>query len=73
MKTALVAVRGWDPDGWTRRIAELLPDHRILQTARTGEYSGKVPLDEVSYLLAWKPSPELLPHLTGLEAIFSLG
>ena len=73
MKTALVAVKGWDPDAWAKRIAELLPDHRVLQTGRNGEYGGQAPLSEVSYLLAWKPPAVLLPRLTGLEAIFSLG
>lgn len=73
MKSALVAVRGWDPDAWADRIAELLPDHRVLRTDENGEYHGDIPLSEVSYLLAWKAAPDLLPRLTGLEVIFSLG
>ena len=73
MKSVLVAVKGWDPDAWADRISELLPGHRVLRTDKNGNYSGEVPLSEVSYLLAWKPSPDLLPQLTGLEVIFSLG
>ncbi len=73
MKSVLVAVKGWDPEAWAERITELLPDHRVLRTGKDGQYSGEVPLSEVSYLLAWKANPDLMQKLNGLEAIFSLG
>ncbi len=73
MKSVLVAVKGWDPDAWADRISELLPDHNVLRTGKDGLYSGDVPLSDISYLLAWYSRPELIPELTGLEAIFSLG
>jgi glyoxylate/hydroxypyruvate reductase A len=74
MNTLLVAVDGWDPASWARRLMEQLPGHTILQTDDRGVFAGdRAMLDDVAYVLAWKPKPELLGELSGLRAIFSLG
>lgn len=74
MNAVLVAVDGWDPAPWARRLRDQLPGRTVLQTDDRGAYHGDpAELDEVAYLLAWKPRPELLAGLKGLKVIFSLG
>jgi glyoxylate/hydroxypyruvate reductase A len=75
MKPALlVATKGWDPESWGRRFRALLPDRPILCTERSGLYPGPdSELEEVGYMLVWKPLPETLDRLPALKVIFSLG
>ncbi len=70
----LVATRGWDPEGWARRFAALLPGRNVLSTQAEGIFIGSAAaLAEVQYVLAWKPLQETLDRLPGLRLIFSLG
>ena len=72
--TLLVTARGWDIQPWVSGLATALPNHRILSTAKDGAYAGRdADLAAVDYLLAWKPSPELLARLPNLKAVFSFG
>lgn len=64
----LIAVKGWEPQTWTRRLEALLPGHDV---RRHPDQAGD--LSQVKYLLAWKPPAELLTKLPDLEVIFSLG
>lgn len=74
MSTILIAVDGWDPASWKRRLETLLPDRTVLMTDDQGQYQGSPSdLAGIAYLLAWKPRPALLAQLSGLRAIFSLG
>jgi glyoxylate/hydroxypyruvate reductase A len=74
MSAVLVAVDGWDPGSWARRLQAQLPGHAILQTDDQGVFHGDpAALGEIAFLLAWKPKPDLLARLSGLRAIFSLG
>ncbi len=73
MTAVLVAVSGWDPASWARRLKERLPDHAILQTDEQGIYRGDHDPADIGYLLAWKPRADLLARLSGLKVIFSLG
>jgi glyoxylate/hydroxypyruvate reductase len=63
----LLAVSGWDLAPWRKRLAALLPSHKI---ATLGE-----PFDRASirYALSWRHPPGALQRLPNLEAIFSLG
>jgi glyoxylate/hydroxypyruvate reductase A len=72
--TILVAVTGWEAGPWVRRFNELAPDRRILETGIDGAFVGNPSdLDEVRYVLAWKPRAELLASLANLQVLFSLG
>jgi len=63
----LIAVSGWDPGPWRRRLETLLPSRKI---ATLDE-----PFDRASvrYALSWRHPPRALLNLPNLEAIFSLG
>ena len=65
--SVLLAVSGWDTAPWRKRLAALLPSHRI---ATLDE-----PFDRASirYALSWRHPPGALARLPNLEAIFSLG
>lgn len=70
----LVAVTGWEAGPWVRRLQELAPDRRILETGIDGAFAGNpADLEAVRYVLAWKPRPELLAGLANLQVLFSLG
>lgn len=72
--TLLVTARGWDLEPWVTRLAGALPDHGILTTDMSGAIHGpEADLSAVDYLLAWKPSAELLSRLPNLKAVFSFG
>jgi glyoxylate/hydroxypyruvate reductase A len=72
--TVLVAVTDWEAGPWVRRLQELSPDRRILETGIDGVFAGDPDnLEDVRYVLAWKPRPELLASLTNLQVLFSLG
>jgi len=63
----LIAVSGWDPAPWRRRLEALLPSHSI---ATLGE-----PFDRASirYALSWRHPAGALKDLPNLRAIVSLG
>jgi glyoxylate/hydroxypyruvate reductase len=63
----LLAVSGWDPTSWRRRLETLLPSH---PTATLDE-----PFDRaaIRYALSWRHPSGALASLPNLEAIFSLG
>jgi glyoxylate/hydroxypyruvate reductase len=63
----LIAVSGWDPTPWRRRLEALLPSHSI---ATLGE-----PFDRASirYALSWRHPAGALKDLPNLRAIVSLG
>jgi glyoxylate/hydroxypyruvate reductase A len=72
--TILVAVSDWEAGPWVRRFKELAPDRRILETGTDGVFAGnRDDLEDVRYVLAWKPRAELLASLTNLQVLFSLG
>lgn len=72
--TVLVATKEWDPESWADRIRAFLPERTILTTNRKGIYEGAdLPLQDVHYVLVWKPKQETLDRLPALRAIFSLG
>lgn len=74
MSTILVAVDGWDPEPWARRLRERLPDYVVLSTDDRGAYGGDDSnLGAVAHLLTWKPRLDLLARLDGLKAIYSMG
>ena len=63
----LIAISGWDVALWRRRLAALLPSHKIA--------SLDEPFDRASvrYALSWRHPPGALAGLPNLQAIFSLG
>ncbi len=63
----LIAISGWDVAPWRRRLAALLPSHKIA--------SLDEPFDRASvrYALSWRHPPGALAGLPNLQAIFSLG
>ncbi len=63
----LLAVSGWDPAPWRRRLAALLPSHEI---ATLDEPFNRA---AVRYALSWRHPPGALVGLPNLKAIFSLG
>jgi glyoxylate/hydroxypyruvate reductase len=68
MSTVLLAIIGWDPQGWDQRFRTLAPQHDIrLWPENVGN-----PAD-VTYACVWRPSPGLLAGFPNLKAIFSLG
>ncbi len=64
----LVAVSGWDPNPWADGVRAHLSNHDVRLWPQT---AGD--LSDIEYLLAWKPPSDLLPRLTNLKVIFSLG
>lgn len=72
--TILIAIRGWEVEGWVNRIRALLPQHPLLHTDRNGIYHGPTEkLADVRYILAWKPLQETIDSVPRPEVIFSLG
>ncbi len=72
--TILIAVTGWEAGPWVRRFNELAPERRILETGIDGVFAGDPgELEEVRYVLAWMPRPEILASLANLQVLFSLG
>jgi glyoxylate/hydroxypyruvate reductase len=70
----LIATTGWDVESWARRVRAALPEHTILCAERDGSYRGSsAALEEVGYVLAWKPRQDLLDSLPELRVLFSLG
>jgi glyoxylate/hydroxypyruvate reductase len=63
----LIAVSDWEMGPWRRRLAALLPAHKIA--------SLDEPFDRASvrYALCWRHPPGALAGLPNLEVIFSLG
>ena len=68
MSTILLAIIGWDPQGWDQRFRTLAPQHDI----RLWPESVGNPAD-VTYACVWRPPPGLLASFPNLKAIFSLG
>ena len=67
LMSILLAVSGWDPAPWSRRLQALLPAHKIA--------SLDEPFDRpsVRYALSWRHPRGALADLPNLQAIFSLG
>jgi glyoxylate/hydroxypyruvate reductase A len=65
--SVLIAISGWDPAPWRRRLEALLPSYSI---ATLGE-----PFDRASvrYALSWRHPAGALKNLPNLRAIVSLG
>ena len=63
-----IAVSGWNPQPWVKRLSTRLPDHRV-----ASHPASDSDLSKVRYALAWKPEPGLLARCPNLEVIFSLG
>ncbi|MEN8198391.1 MAG: hypothetical protein ABFS30_18130, partial [Pseudomonadota bacterium] len=69
--TILVAVTGWEAGPWVRRLKELAPERRVLETGIDGVFAGNSgDLEAVHYVLAWKPRAELLASLGNLQVLF---
>jgi glyoxylate/hydroxypyruvate reductase A len=69
MSPAIVlAITGWDPQGWEARFRALAPERDIrLWPDRVGNPG------DIAYACAWKPPAGLLAGFPNLKAIFSLG
>jgi glyoxylate/hydroxypyruvate reductase len=68
MAAILLAVVGWDPQGWEQRFRSLAPRHDIrVWPQRIGD-----PAD-IAYACVWKAPAGLLTGFANLKAIFSLG
>ena len=65
--TILLAVSGWDPAPWRRRLAALLPSHTIATLSESFDRAA------IRYALSWRHPPGALQDLPNLEAIVSLG
>lgn len=64
----LLAITGWNPQGWDERFRALAPGRDIrLWPTRMGDPA------EIAYACAWKPPAGLLATIPNLKAIFSLG
>lgn len=63
----LLAVTGWDPASWSKRILALLPERQLL-TPETLRDRG-----QIRYGLSWRHPPGAFADLPNLAAIFSLG
>lgn len=63
----LLAVTGWDPEGWRGELAKAAPD-RALVLEPNGPHDPSI-----RYAVVWKPKPALLSSLPNLQVIFSLG
>ncbi|MEA2907808.1 MAG: glyoxylate/hydroxypyruvate reductase [Alphaproteobacteria bacterium] len=68
MSSILLAIVGWDPQGWDQRFRALAPQH-VIHTwpERVGN-----PAD-IAYACVWNPPPGLLATFPNLKAILSLG
>jgi glyoxylate/hydroxypyruvate reductase A len=75
MKPALLVVTtDWDPEPWAERMRALLPGRRVLTTDRRSTFHGSdAELEDVGYVLAWRPRQEILDRLQSLRVLFSLG
>jgi glyoxylate/hydroxypyruvate reductase len=63
----LIAVSGWDPTSWRRRLETLLPSHSVAMLDEPFDRAA------IRYALSWRHPPGALKSLPNLEAIFSLG
>jgi glyoxylate/hydroxypyruvate reductase A len=68
MATILLAINGWDPQGWEQRFRALAPQHDL----RAWPEQVGDPAD-ILYACVWKPPAGLLAGFANLKAIFSLG
>ena len=57
----------WQPEVWRERLAQNLPDHRVV--TRTDDYDPA----EIRYACVWKPPAGMLAGFANLDVIFSLG
>lgn len=72
--TVLVAIDGWQPADWRQALAAAMPGRTILSTRPDGTYAGAdADLEDVRYVVTWKPRQSLLDRLPRLEVLFSLG
>ncbi len=68
MSNILLAIIGWDPQGWDQRFRALAPQHKIsLWPERVGNPA------EIDYACVWQAPHGLLATFPKLKAIFSLG
>lgn len=68
MAAILLAIVGWDPQGWEQRFKSMAPQHDIrVWPERVGNPA------EISYACTWKVPAGLLRGFSNLKAIFSLG
>jgi glyoxylate/hydroxypyruvate reductase A len=64
----LLAITGWNPQGWDERFRALAPERDIrLWPMRMGDPSA------IAYACAWRPPAGLLATFPNLKAVFSLG
>ena len=63
----LLAVTGWDPEPWIRRMRALLPDHAIATPETLGDRAA------VRFAVSWRHGAGALAGLPNLQATFSLG
>ena len=68
MSAILLAIVGWDPQGWDQIFRTLAPQHDI----RLWPESAGNP-DNVAYACVWKPPHGMLAEYRTLKAVFSLG
>jgi len=68
MSAILLAITGWNPQGWETRFRALAPGRDVRAWPdRVGDPTN------VAYACVWKPPPGLLGSFPRLKAIFSLG
>ena len=65
--TLLLAISGWDPKTWRRRLEALMPSRAIVMPGKSFDRAS------VRYALSWRHPPGALKDLPGLRAIVSLG
>jgi glyoxylate/hydroxypyruvate reductase len=63
----LIAVSGWDPTSWRRRLIALMPSHTVAALDEPFDHAA------IRYVLSWRHPPGALKNLPNLQAIFSLG
>jgi len=63
----LIAVTGWDPTAWTKRVRALLPERELVSRETMSNPEA------IRYALAWRHKPGAFVGLPNLNAIFSLG
>jgi glyoxylate/hydroxypyruvate reductase len=63
----LIAISGWDPKPWRRRMEALLPAFSVVTLDETFDRAS------VRYALSWRHPPGVLKDLPNLRAIVSLG
>src|SRR5262245_39319436 len=64
----LLAITGWDPQGWDERFRALAPERDIRSWP-----DGVGDRADVAYACAWKAPHGLMAELPNLQVIFSLG